>query len=202
MHQPHADLVMIVSVRDNIRAVETAREIFWLLGRFGGLRFSGGLEVLGRREQRPHLGGRVVATAAVAPAALGAPAADPAARRQHEVDTAREQEERLIRGVQETAPKRGVVLSLPRRALQGWLLREGRARNAAGGGGGDGGGGGLWTPSWVEDGIDVVPPDLPGLHAAAGEDDEGIVGGSRDDPADAGRRMSALSLSSSSQEAL
>jgi len=190
---------MIVSVRDNIRALQTAREILWLLGRLGGLPLSGGLELLGRREQRPHLDARVVAAAP--PAAGGA---DPAARRQHEAETAREQEERLVRGVKETAPKRGVVLSLPRRALQGWLLRAGRARNTAGGGSSGGvGGGGLWTPSWVEDGIDVVPPDLPGLHAAAGKD-EGIVGGPGDDPAiDVGRGMSALSLSwPSSREAL
>lgn len=54
------------------------------------------------------------------------------------------------------SPRRGVVLSLPRHTLQRWLLTEGRARRR--GEGGDTG----WSPSWLEDGIDVLPPVLPG----------------------------------------
>lgn len=159
---------MIVSVRDNTRALDTTKEILWLLdvsSRHGAP--MGGLELLGRGEQG-HLTHPAVAAAA--------------ARQQGQAETAQDQEETLLRVVQVQqqlpASKRGVVLSLPRRALQGWLLREGRARREGRGGvGGDGGG--LWTPSWVEDGIDVVPPTLPGFGVVEGNGVDSGVGGGR-----------------------
>lgn len=150
---------MIVSVIDNTRALDTVEEIMWLLSvssRHGPP--LGRLELLGRGETG-H---------------LTHPAAAAAATRQWQQgqsETAREQQQSLLHAVrqqQQVQPvsKQGVVLSLPRRALQGWLLREGRAWRKSGGtddGGGGGDAGGLWTPSWVEDGIDVVPPELPGF---------------------------------------
>lgn len=63
-----------------------------------------------------------------------------------------------------SASRRGVVLCLPRRKLQRWLLVEGRTwrqRCCRGGAVGDESSK-LWSPSWVEDGIDAMPPVLPG----------------------------------------
>ena len=175
---------MILSVRDHTRALNTAKEIVWLLGLVSGRHgppLGGGLELLGRGEA-----GHLTHPAAAAAAAT---------RQQAEqAETVREQEEALLHVVrlqqmQQPSSKQGVVLSLPRRALQGWLLREGRAwreeEEGRGGDGGVGGGGdgrGRWTPSWVEDGIDVVPPTLPGFGVAEGKAvDSGSVsgGGSR-----------------------
>lgn len=67
---------------------------------------------------------------------------------------------------EQSSPKsrRGVVLCLPRRKLQRWILVEGRAwrkRCCRDGAVGDGSSK-LWSPSWVEDGIDAMPPVLPG----------------------------------------
>lgn len=165
VHQPQADLVMIVSVRYNTLALDTAKGILWLLGvcsrRHGAP--LGGLELLGRG-QTGHL---------TRPAAAAV-----ATRQQDQAEITRMQEEALLDAVQQeqqAASKQGVVVSLPRRALQGWLLREGRARRESRGV--EAGGGGLWTPSWVEDGIDVVPPTLPGFGVAEGNGAGGVSGG-------------------------
>ncbi|CAM9591430.1 unnamed protein product [Pylaiella littoralis] len=192
VHQPYADLIMIASIKGSPRALDTVREVLWLLGssRFDES-LEGGLELIGRVGWGPK----------ATPDAAAAAAA-PMRQNERKDETATKPERRLLCEVQETvlrSPSRGVVLSLPRRALQGWLLAEGRARNkggGSGGGGGGGGGGGLWTPSWVEDGIDVVPPGLPGLGTvgslrADGANGVGVGVGGGDDgsersPFDAG----------------
>lgn len=172
MHQPYADLIMIAGIKGSPRTLDTVKEVLWLLGssRFGES-LAGGLELIGRVRPLPRamptFASRAASTTATAGATADATAA-PMCQENGAKETAAEQEQGVLHGVQRLvswSPRRGVVLSLPRRALQGWLLTEGRARNKGGGGGG-GGGGGLWKPSWVEDGIDVVAPVLPGLHTA------------------------------------
>lgn len=165
VHPPHADLVIIASIEGSLRALHTVREILWLLGsdRFDGP-LDDDLELLGEH------GSQSAATTASG-------TAFPAAREQDDGHKTKRGSE-LLRGVKHAMrkPKRGVVLCLPRRKLQGWLLREGRARIAGTLDNDCGGGSGsknsrLWQPSWVEDGIDVVPPALPGLAPAQDEGD-------------------------------
>ncbi|CAN0206011.1 unnamed protein product, partial [Ectocarpus sp. 12 AP-2014] len=163
VHPPHSDLVMIASVKDSWRALDNLKGILWLLGscRFDGP-LDGDVELLGQPGERRH------------------PPADNAATRERDDgnQAGRHRQLELLREAQESmrSPGRGLVVSLSRRKLQGWLLREGRAWGRANVGGG-GGGGRLWKPSWVEDGIDVVPPVLPGLLTARDDGTDVIAGG-------------------------
>lgn len=130
-------------------ALNTVRGVLWLLGnRFGDA--LGAPELLGRRPSG-------------APKPRGGAVPQPL----------------LLVNAQQVSgsPNRGVVLCLPRRRLQRWLLTEGRAWRGRGGGGRDDGN--RWSPSWVEDGIDVMPPVLPGRtneggRVEAGADSVGI----------------------------
>lgn len=155
MHHPHADLIIIVGMVASKRAVDIVRGILWLLGsnRFGNSSsLRAGLELLGQPSEDP---------------------ADPT--QQHGVPP------QLLVGAEQVlgSPKRGVVLCLPRRRLQEWLLAEGRAWKArhdvsGDSSGGSGSRGEPWSPWWVEDGIDTIPPRLPGRASERGH---GLVGG-------------------------
>ncbi|CAM9360389.1 unnamed protein product [Scytosiphon promiscuus] len=176
VHPPHADLVMIASIGGSLRVLHTVKEILWLLGsgRFDGP-LDGDLRLLGRHEE--HNARSTTASATAAAAARAQKESGGGGGDGQQVDRWSE----LLRDVKNAMrkPQRGVVLCLPRRRLQGWLLREGRARIASahddGGGGVSGGGrdGELWKPSWVEDGIDAVPPVLPELAPSQ----DGTAGG-------------------------
>ncbi|CBJ30481.1 expressed unknown protein [Ectocarpus siliculosus] len=163
VHPPQGDLVMITSVKGSWPALDNLKGILWLLGscRFDGP-LDGDLELLGQPGERRH------------------PPTDNAATRERGDGNqgGRRRQLELLREAQESmrSPGRGLVVSLSRRTLQGWLLREGRAWSRANVGGG-GGGGRLWKPSWVEDGIDVVPPVLPGLLTARDDGTDVVAGG-------------------------
>ncbi|CAN0002286.1 unnamed protein product [Ectocarpus sp. 4 AP-2014] len=164
VHPPHGDLVMIASVKGSWRALDNLKGMLWLLGscRFDGP-LDGDLELLGQPGERRH------------------PPADNAATRERDDgnQAGRRRQLELLREAQESmrSPGRGLVVCLSRRTLQGWLLREGRASSRANVGGGGGGGVRLWKPSWVEDGIDVVPPVLPGLLTARDDGTDVIASG-------------------------
>ena len=181
VHHPHADLIIIAGMVASKRAVDIVNGIVWLLGsgRLGDSLV--GLELLGQPSEDPG---------------------DPT--QQHGVPP------QLLVGAEPVlgSPKRGVVLCLPRRRLQRWLLAEGRAwkgrhgvggdgSGSSGGGGGGGGSDELWSPWWVEDGIDAIPPRLPGRASGrgrrlagrsggggGGSGGRGLVGVSRDTRAD------------------
>lgn len=127
---------MIAGIVTSEVALNTVKGVLWLLrSRFGEA--LGAPELLGRPNDEPG-----------APNLQGTPP-----KPQCLVDA------KQVSG----SPRRGVVLCLPRRRLQRWLLTEGRAwRERIGDGGGGTGGGKRWSPPWVEDGIDVMPPVLPG----------------------------------------
>lgn len=152
---------MIAGMKGSGRALDTLKGILWLLGscRFDGS-LDSDLELLGQPGERRH------------------PPADNAATRERDGgnQSSRFRQQEFLREAQESmqSPKRGLVVSLSRRTLQRWLLREGRARSTAN----DGGGGGrLWKPSWVEDGIDAVPPVLPGFSTAQDDGADVVAGG-------------------------
>lgn len=152
MHHPHADLVMIAGMVASGPAINTVNGVVWLLrDRFGDA--LGDLEILGR--PNGDVSGRQNGGTLVPSVWEGA--------------------EQVSSG-----SRRGVVLCLPRRKLQRWLLVEGRAKRqrcCRDGAGGDESGK-LWSPSWVEDGIDAMPPVLPGRENSKIEGTSRGIGGS------------------------